>query len=722
MAMDSDVEKRALLLPVESPMEQLPMKGEDAPTRMPRGRGRWVTAMGLIVGVLLLFIGMHSGCFGGAVVETEAIIGVGEHFPVQSRSPVTDLEVATTTTSTAPAPTRTVLKCFEVDQPVLSPDGAAESDGVGFRGDYEAEECTVLLMRRDFAWSYEDPFVGRYTPPNCKFNRVLLNFTAVSHGRQYDRLAIMYFGDTEVWRTSTAQPTTPPGISWTYLKDMTQYLYFWKQPQKIVFDLGNLINEKYTGIFNTTMTATFYWSDVTTDTAPPSDLIIPISARQSSAEKNPISLFVVPAQNATNTIAFPRNVRRAVFSVSANGQALEEFWWSNVLQSDIWTFNATAGQLTGWSPFREVQVLIDGQLAGVQWPFPVIFTGGVSPGLHRPVVSVEAFDLREKEIDITPFLPLLCDGKPHTFTIRIAGIDNTKTPPILTERVDESWYVTGKIFIWLDSDSSITTGTPPVFSLSSSVISTTRTVTTGFDGSNETLTYQTSVERKLLITNPSVLSNGSSSPASWSQNLSYSNDGVVSAFGFNALNDLVISGTDSASGATGFTNTYRYPLFANSTYSVTNQGNLTIWAHVRQGKEFAAQGAGVYPNGLEAFGGNKRYTGSRLKTQKEGIAGFWQSGDGMNSSGWGTALQAFRFGGISKGGVLGMEEDVELYWREVEAVNGTLIRDGKRGGVKMVEITEVGEGSEGSEVQVFGGVEGEGKGLRAFSGRGGIEP
>lgn len=49
-------------------------------------------------------------------------------------------------------------------------------------------------------------------------------------------------GLTKVGRTSTAQPTIPPGISWTYMKDMTQYLYFWKQPQKIIFDLGNLIS------------------------------------------------------------------------------------------------------------------------------------------------------------------------------------------------------------------------------------------------------------------------------------------------------------------------------------------------------------------------------------------------------------------------------------------------------------------------------------------------
>ena len=132
---------------------------------------------------------------------------------VQSRSPVTDVDgsdASPAATSSAPAPQRTVLKCFEVDQPVLLPGGPAESDGSsgpvtpGTDG-----SCTMLLMRRDFAWSYEDPFVANYTPPSCKFNRVVLNFTSVSHGRQYDRLAIMYFGDTEVWRTSTAQPTTP---------------------------------------------------------------------------------------------------------------------------------------------------------------------------------------------------------------------------------------------------------------------------------------------------------------------------------------------------------------------------------------------------------------------------------------------------------------------------------------------------------------------------------
>lgn len=66
----------------------------------------------------------------------------------------------------------------------------------------------------------------------------------------------MYLGDVEIFRTSTAEPTTD-GIIWTYIKEMDQYNALWKTNQKIIFDLGNLIDSTYTGSFNTTLTATF---------------------------------------------------------------------------------------------------------------------------------------------------------------------------------------------------------------------------------------------------------------------------------------------------------------------------------------------------------------------------------------------------------------------------------------------------------------------------------
>ncbi|KAL9941253.1 hypothetical protein ACHAP9_002429 [Verticillium nonalfalfae] len=112
-----------------------------------------------------------------------------------------------------------------------------------------------------------------------------MNFTVSSSGRQFDRLALMFFNDTEVWRTSTAEPKPTPGIVWTYWKDMTEFLALWKSPQTIIFELGNLVDEMYTGSFNCTLTATFFKSQVIRQHqgGTPADMIIPISAKNAPA-------------------------------------------------------------------------------------------------------------------------------------------------------------------------------------------------------------------------------------------------------------------------------------------------------------------------------------------------------------------------------------------------------------------------------------------------------
>lgn len=186
-----------------------------------------------------------------------------------------------------------------------------------------------------------------------------------SAGRQFDRLGTLYFGDIEIWRTSTAEPTAN-GIRWTYLKDVTNFLSLFQQQQKIIFDLGNLINNIYTAPYNATLTASFFTAN---DSVAAADLILPVSARQSAS--NAPSAFVFPQDNASNTLTLPQNIRRAVFTIASCGQADEEFWWSNVPSSDTQTFPQT-GALFGFSPFRELQLFIDGMLAGVAWPFPII--------------------------------------------------------------------------------------------------------------------------------------------------------------------------------------------------------------------------------------------------------------------------------------------------------------------------------------------------------------
>ena len=140
----------------------------------------------------------------------------------------------------------------------------------------------------------------------------------------------------------------------------------------------------------------------------------------------------MPSDIAAVNVKIPRRTNRAVFSIFACGQIDEEQWFDNVFDSAVNTFPGY-GPLFGGSPFRELQLYIDGMLAGVVWPFPIFFTGGIVPGLWRPIVGIDAFDLREDEIDITPWLGQITDGHKHTFEIRVAGIsgDGSTKKPIL---------------------------------------------------------------------------------------------------------------------------------------------------------------------------------------------------------------------------------------------------------------------------------------------------
>ncbi|PVH84473.1 hypothetical protein DL98DRAFT_453307 [Cadophora sp. DSE1049] len=597
-------------------------------------------------------------------------------------SPTLDLVKDAVPAPSATASPSSVLEVFQVYQPVLTTSGIVDGTVVEDGSESVAPiaqvvaptTCKTLLMEHSFGFSYGKPFVGNYTPPKCKFNRVSMNFTVTSRGRQFDRLALMYFGDTEVWRTSTAEPTAN-GIRWEYIKDMSEYLYFWNSPQTIIFDLGNLIDDTYTGPFNTTLSATFFTSQ---DIVDPASVIIPISARKGAV--NSASVFTLPIENATNTIGFPRNANRAVFSVSACGQATEEFWWSNVLQSDVDTFVPVVGTLYGYSPFREVQILIDGQLAGVHWPFPVIFTGGVVPGLWRPIVGIDAFDLREHEIDITPWLPVLSDSKEHTFEIRVVGIvDDGKSGGSLTESVGSSWLVTGKIFIWLDSDSkSVTTGKAPTTHLPKPTISLSQSLTQNSTGANETLIYTTDVKRSISISSQ-VTTQNKTFLSTWTQTLSVANYGKFIAFGAVQQNNHTTTGLDQSTGGSLYKSSYMYPLYANSSYIVQPSGNFTIEADIMLGLDLSFQGEPVFPTGLQPFAQLPRtaplvsgFSGTSLSTRQNGTAFYFGAPSVGVSSGFGSTAQEFTFRGVELSGAVA---DRELYYRNVEAVNSTVVRD-----------------------------------------------
>ncbi|PGH34394.1 E3 ubiquitin-protein ligase SHPRH [[Emmonsia] crescens] len=470
----------------------------------------------------------------------------------------------------------TQLQVFQVYKPVPSePPHKVPGDGCN---------TELLLMRHEFGFSYGHPFVGNYAPPPCAFDTVIMNLTVTSKGRQFDRLALMFLGDTEVFRTSTAEPTFN-GIIWTYVKDMSLYKALWMEPQKLIFDLGNLIDDTYTGPFDVTLTVMFSLRRHEIRTA---DVILPISAQRSAVDSP--SGFNIPEEKATVTHIIPSDASRAVVSISACGQSTEEFWYSNVLSSDIDTFNETTGLLYGYSPFREIQLYIDGQMAGVVWPFPIIFTGGIAPGFWRPIVGIDAFDLREPEIDITPFLPVLADGQAHSFGINVVGLGDVKDGIAeISETVGSYWVVTGKIFIYLGGEAAVNTteiqhsDLPPMVSTKFK-----SDITHGWQqnpdtGVNETLSYTVQISRSLTAKSPS---------SHWTQSLTFSNS---ASFSDQGRAQLIKQVTDSTSKSLDFMDekdivvsktASSYPLEVYSVYQ-SNSSGLEIKASLSRGLQFS---------------------------------------------------------------------------------------------------------------------------------------
>jgi len=137
----------------------------------------------------------------------------------------------------------------------------------------------------------------------------------------------------------------------------------------------------------------------------------------------------------------PTNVERAYLDVVLQHQgANDEFWYACVP-------NDLAGQLQSCvgTAFREGQLSIDGQPAGVVPIFPWIFTGGVDPLFWRPIPAPQALNFVPYRVDVTPFAGVLSDGHPHRFAIKVTNNS-------------QFFSTTATLLVYLDPGSTRVTG------------------------------------------------------------------------------------------------------------------------------------------------------------------------------------------------------------------------------------------------------------------------
>ncbi|MFF4043374.1 peptide-N4-asparagine amidase [Streptomyces sp. NPDC001816] len=287
------------------------------------------------------------------------------------------------------------------------------------------KSCQVTLAEaqfRDFT-----PYRGAYTPPQgCgdRWSKVVLRLDGKVKGRQYDRLGYLHVGGVEILRTSTPEPS-PDGIEWHVEKDVTRYSNTFRGPQDVEMLIGNVVDDTYTGVIDVKVTLTFYAGRAET---PAPDRVLTLADTPDGT-----------------TLTTPRNSERIVAEVYATGSGggCEEFWYLTVADPASYSCKADHG------PYREVQIKVDGQLAGIAAPFPNVWTGGWSnPFLWYVIPGPRAFDVRPVEYDLTPFAGLLNDGRPHRVEVSVVGVPAGQS----------GWSTPVNVLVWQDAHRAHVTG------------------------------------------------------------------------------------------------------------------------------------------------------------------------------------------------------------------------------------------------------------------------
>ncbi|KAF7322979.1 hypothetical protein HMN09_00077600 [Mycena chlorophos] len=437
-----------------------------------------------------------------------------------------------------------VLVDFQVAQPPPVPSGV--------------KECTVQVLQRDFANSFGDAEVVQFTPPtDCgepgSWSAITLNFTVTSNGTQFDRLGIFTFQNVEIWcslRTSTPEPTFN-GIIWTYVKDVTRFTPLFAKEGLFILQLDNLLETGLNGIYSTVLHATFYASSREHPPAVQANKIIPLSTL-SNTTGNDAS---VPPGFSIN-VTVPENTVSIFAEIIPSGNGDEEFWYFSVADEFLSDFpDGTLGQ----GPFREVRLLVDGRVAGVAFPYPVIFTGGVQSiqaAGGKPITSYGALDLPTYFIDVTPFVPLLTDGKSHNFTIDVASAEADHT-------ILSNWFVSGLLQVVTDSSSKRTTGKMTSYNAEPFAVSS----NTGHVDSNGDIHITVSATRKISITSEILSGSGKLTSVAWTQDLTYVNqqDYLSNLSIQNLFQSSVGSSKSTHNGASTVVDSYSFPLTINLT-------------------------------------------------------------------------------------------------------------------------------------------------------------
>ncbi|KAI8807774.1 peptide N-acetyl-beta-D-glucosaminyl asparaginase amidase A-domain-containing protein [Cladochytrium replicatum] len=290
-------------------------------------------------------------------------------------------------------------------------------------------DCVVDLGAYDFAFSYGTPYVSQYQGAGAcagkVWDKVVLRFEAYIKGVQFDRTLQIFIGGAEALRGISHEPTRN-GIFWKIDEDVTWMSPLLKTPQSVVVVLD--IDSTYTGIISSHLTLSFYNSKTGKAPASVPDGVIPLSA--SKTTYGSFNIVDKTTEAVITNVTLPTNAVDASILFHVSNHQSDEFYYTNVPDN----LAIPDYGIYGAGPVKEIQIYIDGQLIAVDWPVPVLYTGGFNPLLWRPIVATGSAVLPTYEFAFTPFLFLLADGKQHTVTLNVT-----------TQSPNRLWFVNADI-------------------------------------------------------------------------------------------------------------------------------------------------------------------------------------------------------------------------------------------------------------------------------------
>ncbi len=295
--------------------------------------------------------------------------------------------------------------------------------------------CSIDIVDHGFT-NFEPALASIDAKKSCPgpWNKVVLEMDGEVKGRQYDRIGHIAIGGVTVLRTSSPEPSRD-GIAWHVEKDVSAYApLFAAGKQPVEMHLGNVVNETYTGIFKIKAKLQFYRADAQHPAAATADSVAALDDLRADG------------MDTVGKLTLPANAERLIAEVHATGSGggCEEFWYFAAPEAakEYWC-KAPQG------PYREVQVLIDGVVAGIAAPYPHIYTGGWSnPFLWYAIPAPRTFDMRPLRFELTPFIGTINDGKPHEIRLKVLGVPAGK----------EGWALQPSVQVWRDAGSKRTHG------------------------------------------------------------------------------------------------------------------------------------------------------------------------------------------------------------------------------------------------------------------------